>query len=66
MKDRPAQEAVIVAVLDVLAFDERSPHRDLAMQVLEEYWVPGALYRKRPPAPPPGGREGPYRGPPRA
>ena len=43
------QEAVIVAVLDVLAFDERSLDRDLAMQVLEEYWAPGALYRRRPP-----------------
>ena len=43
------QEAVVVAVLDVLAFDERSLHRDLAMQVLEEYWVPNSLYRKRPP-----------------
>lgn len=42
------QEAVVVAVLDVLAFHERSAHRDLAMQVLEEYWVPGALYRRRP------------------
>jgi hypothetical protein len=42
------QEAVVVAVLDVLAFDERSLDRDLAMQVLEEYWIPGALYRKRP------------------
>jgi hypothetical protein len=46
------QEAVVVAMLDVLAFDERSAHRDLAMQVLEEYWVPGALYRPRPPAGP--------------
>jgi hypothetical protein len=44
-----AQEAVVVAVLDVLAFDERSVHQDLAMQVLEEYWAPGALYRRRPP-----------------
>jgi hypothetical protein len=43
------QEAVIVAVLDVLAFDARSLDRELAMQVLEEYWVPGALYRKQPP-----------------
>jgi hypothetical protein len=42
------QEAVVVAVLDLLAFDERSAHRDLAMQVLEEYWVPNALYRTRP------------------
>jgi hypothetical protein len=41
------QEAVVVAVLDVLGFDERSAHRDFALQVLEEYWVPGALYRKR-------------------
>ena len=43
------QEAVVVAVLDVLAFDERSLDRDLALQVLEEYWVPNAFYRKRPP-----------------
>ena len=43
------QEAVIVAVLDVFAFDARSLDRDLAMQVLEEYWGPGALYRPRPP-----------------
>jgi hypothetical protein len=43
------QEAVIVAVLDVLAFDARSVDRELAMQVLEEYWLPDALYRKRPP-----------------
>ena len=41
------QERVVVAVLDVLAFDARSVHRDFAMQVLEEYWVPGALYRNR-------------------
>jgi len=33
----------------VLAFDARSLDRELAMQVLEEYWVPGALYRKQPP-----------------
>ena len=44
------QEAVVVAVLDVLAFDERAIDRDFAMQVLEEYWIPGALYRQRPPA----------------
>ena len=42
------QEAVVVAVLDLLAFDERSACRELAMQVLEEYWVPNALYRRRP------------------
>jgi hypothetical protein len=44
------QEAVIVATLDVLAFDARSLDRDFALQVLEEYWVPNALYRPRPPA----------------
>ncbi|MGH7553984.1 MAG: DUF6714 family protein [Longimicrobiales bacterium] len=40
------QEAVIVEFLDTLAFGDESTHNDLAMQVLEEYWVPGALYRK--------------------
>jgi len=40
--------AVVVAVLDRLAFDERSACRELAMQMLEEYWVPNALYRRRP------------------
>ena len=29
-------------------YDERSACRELAMQVLEEYWVPNALYRRRP------------------
>jgi hypothetical protein len=43
------QEAVIVAFLDALAFDENSAHQGLAMQVLEEYWLPDALYRQRPP-----------------
>ena len=43
------QEAVIVAFLDVLAFNDHSAHQDLAMQVLEEYWIPDALYRQRPP-----------------
>ena len=42
------QEQVVVAFLDVLAFDDRSAYRDLAMQVLEECWVPGALYREQP------------------
>jgi hypothetical protein len=41
------QEAVMTATLDVLAFDARSVNRDFAMQVLEEYWVPNALYRSR-------------------
>lgn len=43
-----AQEAVVVAFLDVLAFDNGSASQDFAMQVLEEYWVPNALYRKCP------------------
>jgi hypothetical protein len=41
------QERVVVATLDLLAFDPSSAHRDFAMQVLEEYWVPNALYRSR-------------------
>lgn len=41
------QEAVIVAFLEELAFSEDSANRDFAMQVLEEWWVPDALYRKR-------------------
>ncbi len=48
----PEQEAVIVAFLDQIAFSEDSVQRDLAMQVLEEWWVPDALYRHRqPPGP---------------
>ena len=39
------QESVIVDFLEVLAFDERSDYQDYAMQVLEEYWIPEALYR---------------------
>lgn len=39
------QEAVIVQFLDILAFDEDSEHQEYAMQVLEEYWMPGAIYR---------------------
>ena len=41
----PEQEAVVVSFLEVLAFEERSAYNDFATQVLEEYWVPGALYR---------------------
>lgn len=44
----PVQEAVVTAFLDALAFDEGSAYGDLAMQVLEEYWAPNALYRERP------------------
>ncbi len=39
------QELVIIKFLDLLAFDERSDYQDYAMQVLEEYWIPEALYR---------------------
>jgi hypothetical protein len=41
------QEEVIVSFLDILAFDERSACQEDAMQVLEEYWIPGALYRRK-------------------
>jgi len=41
------QEAVIVAFLDDMAFSDDSANGDLAMQVLEEWWIPDALYRKR-------------------
>jgi hypothetical protein len=41
------QEAVIIAFLDELAFSDNSLYNDFAMQVLEEYWVPDALYRER-------------------
>jgi hypothetical protein len=43
------QEAVVIAFLDELAISEDSLYNDFAMQVLEEYWVPNALYRNRPP-----------------
>ena len=41
------QEKAVVEFLDLLAFTESSPHQDFACQVLEEWWVPGALYRVR-------------------
>lgn len=41
------QESVIVAFLEELAFGDDSANSELAMQVLEEWWIPGALYRKR-------------------
>ena len=46
-----AQESVIISVLDELAFADDSVHRESAMQVLEEWWLPDALYRH----PHPGG-----------
>jgi len=41
------QEAVIIAFLEDIAFSEDSANRDFAKQVLEEWWIPDALYRKR-------------------
>lgn len=41
------QEAVIVAFLEDVAFSEDSVNKDFAKQVLEEWWIPDALYRKR-------------------
>src|SRR5215207_9580398 len=42
------QEVVIRAVLAELAFAEDSVYKEDAMQVIEEWWMPGALYRPRP------------------
>ncbi|MBL1265208.1 DUF6714 family protein [Methylomicrobium sp. RS1] len=42
-----AQEAVIVAFLEEVAFSEDSANQGFAIQVLEEWWIPDALYRKR-------------------
>jgi hypothetical protein len=39
------QEEVVVAALDQLAFSDDSVYRGDAMQVMEEWWIPGALYR---------------------
>lgn len=41
------QEAVIVAFLEEVAFSADSANRDFAMQVMEEWWLPDALYRRR-------------------
>ena len=43
-----AQEEMIVAVLDQLAFAPDSLFQAEAIQVMEEWWIPGALYRPRP------------------
>jgi hypothetical protein len=40
------QEAAIVAFLEEVAFSEDSANRDFAMQVLEEWWIPDALFRR--------------------
>jgi hypothetical protein len=39
------QEALVTQFLDVLAFSKESANQELACQVLEEWWAPGALYR---------------------
>jgi len=41
------QEAVIVEFLEEVAFSDDSANRDFAIQVLEEWWIPNALYRTR-------------------
>ena len=45
------QEEVVVAALEQLAFSGDSGYRADAMQVMEEWWIPGARYR--PPREPP-------------
>jgi Family of unknown function (DUF6714) len=40
------QETVIVAFLEEVAFSDDSANREFAMQVMEEWWIPDALYRK--------------------
>jgi hypothetical protein len=43
------QEAVVVDFLEYLAFSEGSlPEHEMALQALEEWWVPDAIYRPRP------------------
>lgn len=39
------QELMVTCFLDVLAFSPESVHQDMACQVIEEWWGPGALYR---------------------
>jgi hypothetical protein len=41
------QEKVVVEFLELLAFSNTSAIRHFACQVLEEWWIPGALYRTR-------------------
>jgi hypothetical protein len=42
------QEAVLREFLEEIAFAAEPNHyQDLAMQVLEEWWIPDALYRVR-------------------
>lgn len=39
------QEKVIVATLELLGFDKASDHQAFALQVMEEYWIPNAIFR---------------------
>lgn len=39
------QEELVTRALDELAFFNDSAHKDFACQVLEEWWIPGAIYR---------------------
>lgn len=41
------QEAVIAAFLEHLCFSGGSVNSEFACQVLEEYWLPDSLYRRR-------------------
>ena len=41
----PEQEAAIAGALEYLGFSPESRNQALALQVLEEYWIPGASYR---------------------
>jgi hypothetical protein len=41
----PEQEEVIVAFLDEMAFAEDSLYKDAAMEAIQEWWMPGALFR---------------------
>ena len=43
----PEQEEVIVQFLVILAFDEESIYQEDGMEVLEEYWIPEAIYREK-------------------
>ena len=44
------QEKVIVEFLDEMAFADDSVYKDDAMEVIQEWWMPGALYRPKPPS----------------
>lgn len=43
------QEAVVVAFLDEMAFADDSVYKEDAMQVIQEWWMPGAIHRPQPP-----------------